>query len=68
MSDPSVRITFPNKESLKRFIGWMSDGGGEYQFFESEDNINPPEDRIIGFEYTQGPDGSVMLAQTEADL
>lgn len=49
-------------------MGWMSDGGGEYQFFESEDNIDPPEERITGFEYAEGPDGKVIVAGTEADM
>lgn len=68
MTEHSVRIVFPNKKSLKRFMGWMSDGGGEYQFFESEDNIDPPEERITGFEYAEGPDGKVIVAGTEADM
>lgn len=66
MPEHSVRITFPNKESLDRFIHHMSDG--ESSFFEAEGIDIPREDQICGFEFAQGPDGSVMLAQTEADL
>ena len=37
MVKKKVIIEFPNDESAQRFLGWLSDGGGEYNFFESEE-------------------------------
>jgi hypothetical protein len=31
-----VIIEFPTLNARERFLGWLSDGGGEYAFFESE--------------------------------
>lgn len=68
MPKHSVRISFPTEASLKRFIGWMSDGGGEYQFFESEDDHEVPDNRIVAFDYARGPDGRVITALTDPDI
>lgn len=32
-----VVIEFPDAMARERFLGWLSDGGGEYNFFEYED-------------------------------
>lgn len=32
---PSVTITFPSEEQRDSFLAWLSDGGGEQQFFDS---------------------------------
>lgn len=38
MATPSkLIIEFPTLNARERFLGWLSDGGGEYQFFQSEE-------------------------------
>jgi hypothetical protein len=32
MNNVSVTIEFPDEEEAKRFLAWMSDGGGEQEF------------------------------------
>lgn len=32
----TVRFTFPDMEMKDKFIGWMSDGGGEQEFMQNE--------------------------------
>lgn len=32
MNAVSVTIEFPNEDTAKRFLAWMSDGGGEREF------------------------------------
>ena len=31
----TIKITFDNEELEQEFLGWLSDGGGEQEFFES---------------------------------
>lgn len=47
-----VIIEFPDEDAASRFLAWFSDGGGEYQFFESEE-IHAPDDfsRIANMKY-----------------
>ncbi len=36
-----ITIKFPNEEEKRRFLGWLSDGGGEYEFMEyTETEVN----------------------------
>jgi len=46
---------FPNEEARDSFIAWFADGGGEFNFFESEDFRAEDENRkpIIKFDYKQ---------------
>lgn len=45
-----VIIEFPDEASAKRFLGWFSDGGGEYNFFESEE-IHGEDKPIVEMDY-----------------
>lgn len=36
---PKLTITFPTEQDRDDFLGWLSDGGGEYQFMEGDTNI-----------------------------
>jgi hypothetical protein len=44
MTTSKVIIEFPSLAARERFLGWLSDGGGEYDFFESEETHAPSED------------------------
>ena len=37
ISTLEVTFIFPNEEEKQTFLGWMSDGGGEYEFMEFTD-------------------------------
>lgn len=34
---PSVTINFPTEDHRDHFLSWLSDGGGEQQYFESSE-------------------------------
>jgi len=40
MTEPGNRVVFEfvDSDTAARFLGWMSDGGGEQMFFESEEH------------------------------
>ena len=47
-----VIIEFPSKEAAKRFLGWFSDGGGESNFFESEE-VHADDEPIKRMDYAK---------------
>lgn len=53
MDGTCLKIYFPDAESLKRFNAYMCDGGGEWNFFESEDEHEVEEERIGAFQYAK---------------
>lgn len=49
-----VIIEFPSLAARERFLGWLSDGGGEYDFMESEQHHAPSkETEIRKFDYSR---------------
>lgn len=66
MNSHNLNISFPSEAALKRFKGWMSDGGGEYQFMDCEDDNDEvePADKIGAFEY----DGNQIIAKCNSDM
>lgn len=56
---------------MSRFIVHMA-GSGSQAFFKAETepprNPVPKQDQICNFEFAQGHDGPVIVAQTEADI
>lgn len=33
----NITVVFPNEEEKEKFLGWLSDGGGEYEYMEYTD-------------------------------
>lgn len=54
----TVTFVFPTKELLDSFIGYMSDGGGEYGFLEMESGLD--------FDYHAEP-GRVLVTEVDDD-
>jgi hypothetical protein len=49
-----VIIEFPTLMARERFLGWLSDGGGEYAFMEGEEVHAPsPKEEINKFDYSR---------------
>lgn len=54
MTKHKVIIEFPSLNARERFLGWLSDGGGEYQFMEGEAVHAPsPATEIKEFDYSR---------------
>lgn len=53
-----VVFEFPNPDLLDKFLGWMSDGGGEQEFMGIED-------LSLDFDYSK--DGVVTVTEIEEE-
>ena len=49
---PSLKIEFPSKSIRDRFLSWMSDGGGEYNFFEYCDDHLEDTESVGSIDYS----------------
>jgi hypothetical protein len=47
MNEITLTIKFPTEQDRDIFLGWLSDGGGEYQFMEYEDTT------VTRFDYSK---------------
>lgn len=46
MAEHELKIVFPTAEAKQIFATWMSDGGGEQEYFQSMEGSKPPDLRI----------------------
>lgn len=60
-----VTFKFPDDDSALDFLAYMQDGGGEYQFLDSQD-CEDVQTKIASFDYsaamTPGADSHVVIA------
>ena len=76
MSKFKIVLEFTNEDNRDDFLGWLSDGGGEYTFMEAQHVGHGIGKSIEHFDYSgafeawgyDGTEPTVVVCQTEDEM